>query len=714
MNQSSGAVLSGKSPFVRPLVPWSGLQMLLATFAILDLELALIRWVGTQIRIAAYFANLVLIGAFLGMGLGVALGRRRPEWFRHVFVALAVLVGILSLAEPCGFSDMRFPDPAISLWGGEKSAAYWGDFSRSVLALFACFWGIVTIFVFAGIPVGWLFARMKPLTAYRFDVLGSLLGVLVISLCSWLGAPPPVWFGAGLIALLMLDLRPLNVVLAVVVVAAAAWSSGSAVFSPYNRIDVVPMDKQAARGAAMPQWTLNVNRDFHQFMHDLRMSPEEAAAMKTDRAWIRSVYELPFKVTDRHDRALVVGAGTGNDVAAALRQGFGQVLSVDIDPRIIDLGRRLHPEQPYSDPRAVPVVNDARAFFSQNPEEKFDVVCYGLLDSHAMFSAMSSLRLDNYVYTREGIASGWQHVNEQGVLSVSFSVFGGDWVQQRMYRLIRQATGIAPVVVPHGYNYGTTFIVGRHLTRERVQAAYPAMKIVDFSEDVSVAVPTDDWPFLYLRPHTVPTTYLVVLALLALSSFSVIRRVYGAETFRAGTFDLQMFLLGTAFMLMETRMVTELSLLFGSTWVVNSCVFAGVLTMVLAANWVAERFSIRNITRWYWPLTLSLMVVTLFSAGVLNQLPLLPRALLAGALFSTPVFFAGVIFSTLLNRRANTSSALGSNLCGATLGGLLEYLSTILGMKAITILALGIYLLSALAHRSGTVFDREAARSPIG
>src|SRR5205085_9790436 len=107
-------------------------------------------------------------------------------------------------------------------------------------------------------------------------------------------------------------------------------------------------------------------------------------------------YDLPFHIPIQKRRALIVGAGTGNDVAAALRNGFADVVSVDIDPTIMNVGRALHPERPYSDPRTHPVVNDARAWFEQHRGETFDVIDFGLLDSHAMFSSMASLRLDNY------------------------------------------------------------------------------------------------------------------------------------------------------------------------------------------------------------------------------------------------------------------------------------------------------------------------------
>src|SRR5438045_8143588 len=94
----------------------------LCTFAILALELGLIRWTGGQIRIVAYFANLILIAAFLGMGLGVVLGRRRPQLVHAALPALAILSIVLAAAAPLGLVDMRFPDPTIYLLQGDERA----------------------------------------------------------------------------------------------------------------------------------------------------------------------------------------------------------------------------------------------------------------------------------------------------------------------------------------------------------------------------------------------------------------------------------------------------------------------------------------------------------------------------------------------------------------------------------------------------------------
>ena len=65
--------------------------------------------------------------------------------------------------------------------------------------------------------------------------------------------------------------------------------------------------------------------------------------------------------------------------------------AVEIDPTILYLGRRLHPERVYADPRTKAVVNDARTFIRQT-SERFDTIIYGLLDSHTNLGAMTNVR----------------------------------------------------------------------------------------------------------------------------------------------------------------------------------------------------------------------------------------------------------------------------------------------------------------------------------
>ena len=669
------------------------MQLAAATFGILALELALIRWASGQVRVLAYFNNLILIAAFLGMGLGLALGRRWPGLLHLTLPLLTPLAALLALAPQLGLTHFRFPDTSIVLWGGEAAVGL-GELVRCVAIVLGFFWSIVAVFVAAGGAVGHLFGRLPVLRAYTWDLVGSLAGVLALTLVTALGTGPPVWLFAGTLPFLLLSRRLSSAVAAGAIVLAGWISIDGAVFSPYSRIDL-SRDIESQGGAI----TLEVNRDFHQYMHDLSpaalASPSLSRWQRQHKADLERVYDLPFVLGDARGRALVVGAGTGNDAQAALRGGFREVVSVEIDGTVVDLGRRLHPEQPYSDSRSRLVVDDARAFFERYRGAPFDVVCYGLLDSHALFSAMSTLRLENYVYTREGIAAAWRHVAPNGLLAIDFSVFAGDWIADRLYWTMFEATGRLPIAIDHGMQYGRTFVVTREPARLHLERVQPYPIVAPTAPRDAVRTTTDDWPFLYVRPGQVPWGYLIVLALILASGTLATRRTFAAAI--AGRdFDGPLFFMGAAFLLLETRGVTTLSLLFGSTWVVNAAVFLGVLVMALAANQLVERRPPRAVLAWFVPLLASVALVAMLPTSALDRFSLPVRGLLGGLLIALPIGVAGVVVSSLLARARRPAAALGSNLIGALVGGCLEYASMWLGLRAMAAVAFVFYAVALL------------------
>jgi spermidine synthase len=677
----------------------TGWRIGLVTYGILVLELALIRWTSSQVRVFAYFNNVVLICAFLGMGSGVALGRRWPGLIHFVLPLLLVLALPLAFSEPLGFVAMRFPDHTIALWGGEQAANPW-LFARNLGIFCGLLLLIMAVFACAGAPLGALFVRLPALRAYTADLMGSLLGVVSFTVLAWCELGPAWWLALGGLPFVLLTRRLWSLGLLALVVVLGQYTAVGVWFSPYNRIEL------AETGVGGTE--LRVNRDFHQYMYDLRDSRLEADADPVQR-WIagelRRLYDLPFTINAQRSAALIVGAGTGNDVQAALRNGYGEVISVDIDGRIIAIGREQHPEKPYADPRAKPVVNDARAYFGRDREKKFDVVCYGLLDSHAMSSAMSTLRLDNYVYTEEGIRAAWLRVKPEGHLSLAMSVAAGQWFVDRLYWTIAKATGREPLALfSQMYGGVVTFIVPGE------SAALDQMKLgkrsrIHARADLDHTLTTsDDWPFLYLRPRAFPWGYLVVLGFVLLVAALAVRPVFGVG--RGGaSFDWVLFLMGAAFLLIETRGVTSLSLLFGSTWVVNSVVFGGILTMVLAANLVVQRGNWSDVTPWFVALFAAVVLLWWFPLEWLSQLPLAARGICGGLLTGLPIGLAGVIVPILLARAAEPAAALGANLLGAVLGGALEYLSMASGLKSMALMALALYLAAFLVFRA-----RERAR----
>jgi len=662
----------------------------LTTFGILALELALIRWTSSQIRIFAYFNNVVLICAFLGVGLGAAMGRRWPGLVHLVLPGLVVLALPLAFSEALGLVTMRFPDQSIMLWGAQESAANLGLFARNVGVFLGLLAMVTAVFVCCGAPLGYLFGRMATLRAYQADLFGSLLGVAAFTLLSWVDATPPWWLALGALPFVWLAGTTWAAAALVIVCSLGQLSVNGALFSPYNRIDLV-----TAPGGSVE---LQVNRDFHQYMFDLSdrtlAQPGATAGLRE----LRDLYDLPFVLNAQRKTALVVGAGSGNDVQAALRNGYPQVTCVDIDSRILRLGRELHPEKPYAHPGARAVADDARAFFEKQRDTTFDVVCYGLLDSHAMSSAMSTLRLDNYVYTEEGIRAGWKRVGPGGHLSLAISCMAGRWFFERLYWTVTRATGREPIAFYSALHGGTvTYVVPREDARllPAVVASRTTLKPEQTMERTQTT--SDDWPYLYIRPGAMPWGYIAVLG--AVLGFAVLcaRAVFGFGAKRGagaegGGFHRPLFLMGAAFLLIETRGVTSLSLLFGSTWVVNSAVFGGILIMVLLGNAAVLRWQWTNPLPWFAPLLAAVALLYVFPLSWLHTLPLGWRGLLGGLLTGLPIGLAGVIVPMLLKRAANPAAALGANLLGAVLGGCLEYFSMLGGIGALALLAAVLYL----------------------
>ncbi len=70
-------------------------QLFLTSFAILFLELALIRFIPAYVRYLGYFTNFILLGAFLGIGLGCLVAKSKLNigpFFPFIFLLLIIII----------------------------------------------------------------------------------------------------------------------------------------------------------------------------------------------------------------------------------------------------------------------------------------------------------------------------------------------------------------------------------------------------------------------------------------------------------------------------------------------------------------------------------------------------------------------------------------------------------------------------------------------
>jgi hypothetical protein len=664
----------------------------------LYLELAVIRWVAGEVRVFSYFKNLTLLAAFLGLAIGFGIVRRRdirPAYAPLLAALFLVVVGIK-------LASARFP---LLVPGGVDEvlmSAFSSEHWISVLLFFGPLTIVFLIAMFLFVPVGQAvgieMAERRPLPAYAVNVGASLVGVWVFAATSALETPPVLWFGLaslGMIgyAVLRKILTWPYVALQLAVLAGLALTAGDSIWSPYQRLQLAEVSVRGqVDGRSLPAgYQLDTQVGFHQYAYDL--SPEFLEGIPAgtpDLHVLARIYDQPYDFIESGGDVLIVGAGMGNDVAAALRAQVGHVDAVEIDPRIQALGAALHPEHPYADARVRPVIDDARSFL-QRTEARYDGIVFGLLDSHTLLSGIAGVRLDSYVYTEQAFAAVRQHLEENGVVAVTFLTIE-PWIEDRLGRILVGQFGPDAVWVSRSV-LGTTYLAGP-VDRALASAAGLAPWEPDPSLDRS-PVPTDDWPYLYLRSRSIPTVDWQFLAVIGVVVLLIMARSF-PMVLRP---DWHFWLLGAAFLLIEFKSITELALLFGTTWLVNAIAISGVLVMILLANVVVLRRRRVSLNVAFVLLGLSLLFLYLLPLQALNALPFLPRLILGGGALSIPLFFSGLIFAESLRRAGEVSRPMASNLAGAMVGGLLEYGSLVWGIKSLYLMALGLYLAAWLALR---------------
>jgi hypothetical protein len=210
-------------------------------------------------------------------------------------------------------------------------------------------------------------------------------------------------------------------------------------------------------------------------------------------------------------------------------------------------------------------------------------------------------------------------------------------------------------------------------------------------------LPTDAWPFLYLRDPVVPGLNLRAMVLVALASLGIFATIHPVRpTWPSG----RMFFLGAGFMLLEAKSIVQMALLFGSTWVVSAVVSGAILLTILAANLFVTLARPTRTRGIYLLLAAGLGINAVVPMSELLPLAGPIRAFACCALVFAPLFFAGVIFAISFRDSPRPALALGSNVAGVIVGGMAENLSLVLGFNNLVFVAIALYSLSALGHRN--------------
>lgn len=666
------------------------MRLFLVSLLILFAEVMCIRWFAVEVPLLRVFPNLTLMVVFIGVSIGLATYKKSQI---SPVVLTGAIVGTLScmiLAKPLHLHDLALTDPQGMI--------------LSLLVLGIIILNLSAVFIALGKGLGLEFSTLPVLRSYLLNLLGSLCGVVLFALVSLFSLPPALWIVVAASLTYILTGKKYVLAVAVPLSVAALISYQHSVWSPYGHIEIVPDNRDEGTViGAHNNYLLCSNGDFFHGGTHIEPAPSfQAIGVVYKGVSQRALYyrywlELPYLVASAWDKVLVLGAGSGNDVQTAIEHGAKHIDAVEIDSYIADCGFKIHPDRPYTNADKVKVwVEDARTFL-RNDKNRYDLIQFAYLDPGSTLRITPFLRTDNFVYTKESLRSAVEHLTADGIVTLSFATGGGEPATRRLYETITEAYGKPPLALVQDYTGSCFFFFGPGLkSLSQADFALAGLRLWPGKGEFSGTRPsTDDWPFLYLDfTNSALAIYLFVLTTAVLLPLTAL--IKGIS----GTFvmseSMPMFFLGAAFMLMETKSIIALSLLFGSTWIVNAVVISLILLLSCLANWIAGRIPLKALSVWFGCLLLFLLVDYSYHVPASTTIHPLLVAFAATSICCFPVFFGGIIFSTLLKRASSPIMSLSANIMGVAFGGLLENICVASGIKSLSLVALALYLLAGL------------------
>lgn len=669
----------------RPLQPTEQVTLLRTTYRLLlssalmlFLELALIRWLGSNVLHLSYFSNFVLLGSFLGIGLGFLVARLRftlLPWSPLILAALVAFVRYAPVKINRTSSDIIYFTAADA-----TGPPVW-------VTLPLIFIAVAAILIGPAEAVGRCFKDLKPLDAYRIDLIGSIVGILSFTAMSFLRAPSVAWgviVALAYIALLLPRLRqrsastiPAGIGIvaagALVVLLGLESAATGITWSPYYKVYTEAIYSPAEDG---PRTRIDVNGVPHQEVRTVE------TRLRDEPQYSKAYERFP---NNSLGNVLIVGAGSGGDVAIALSKGAKHVDAVEIDPRMQQIGREIHPNKPYADPRVDVHINDGRAFLEQS-DTKYDLILFALPDSLVLVNGASAIRLESFLFTRGAVEAARDHLAVGGGFSM-YNYYRENRLIDRLGGTLADVFGHDPCVDRIG---GAQAVISAGITTadQSCNPAEPALAVT------RTAPATDDRPFVYFFGNSLPKIYLGAIAAILLLSLLLVRALAGP--FKGMRSYADLFFMGAAFLLLETKNVSSFALLFGTTWVVNAIVFTGVLMAVLLAVETTRHFRTPPLPVVYAGIAVSLLVSYAVPNTVLLGLGVAPRLFLAVVLAFAPIYLANVAFSKRFAVSDDSRAAFAINILGAMVGGCLEYLGLLTGYRNLLILAGLLYLVAFL------------------
>lgn len=717
--------------------------LIFVSFIILFLELLVIRLIGTEIRIFAYFSNLVLLATFIGLGFGMIINKSLPVAISAVALFLVVAASSTNYIVRWPNLDFKFFSGVTELLAPLSESYIWltaNTYSKSGIIigfflLIVLFINLILIFMPLGQITGNILGKhKKPILAYSINIAASLVGMWAFQTFSLSRLTPYFGIVLAIVGLYFLTKdkaeKYLIVAIAIATIVFIAPKSQPEKFratywSPYQKLTLSASGKDPSETNPQPEgWYLEVNNVGYMALNNLSEDYREIVRQEFKKMYgdnppidqkYSDSYTLPFEFKKEPNNVLIIGAGAGNDAAAAVRknlvtgpdglkipdptQKIPLVDAVEIDPTIVEIGQKYHHEKPYRDPNVNVIVDDGRSFMEKT-DKKYDLVIMSLADSHTLSSSLSNLRLDHYLYTKESFAQIKGLLKDDGILFLTFEVtrpWIGDRLNRGLVDVFNQEPKIFEVRSGGVFGWGGySFVVSKNpqtlkdiLANNNDLDQFVVNNQRVFNTDTQPL--TDNWPYLYLDKPRLPLIHVVVALFFGSVLLIARKRILGTNKL-----NWAMFFWGAAFLLFEFQNVSKASLLFGVTWQTNLFMISAILVLLLFANWTVQKKLISSMVA-FLLLIASLVLQILLPLETLNNFGLWQKIVFASLVLNLPLYFGGMIFTDMFAKSQDKANAFGSNFLGAVFGGLAEMLSFLFGIHALLYIVIILYSIGFLA-----------------
>ncbi len=698
------------------------IQLFIISFLSLFIELYVIRFLGCNFRIFIVFKTLPLIACFLGLGVG--FNYQKTQAFKLAPFALFLFILSAVMLDYQNIGLCGFPSVANFQWQNHLFENL--SFSMYLVIIPVLCFGPFFLCYTIGSQLGILFTELPALPAYSVDLLGAICGSIIFSVLAYAQF--------SLTQLLIIPIFILIIYSTGFQLKSIKWYFNIAILVLTPLLMLIPIEPKftsfapvSRQDTQLTYWSplqridstlfhtpnhqifgleLGVNRAHYQFLFTNsnldfinKLASKRLKGIITDRI---SQYEIPFTFSPQQklDNVLIIGAGTGQNVLAAVQNKAKHIDAVEIDPVIIKLGKLYNPSFHNDNVR---IINDDARHFLNTTKQKYDLIIFATLDSHSVSGQGSSVRLDCYVYTKESLESAKRLLNPDGYVFLNFAS-GTPWIRARLINTVRAVFGDNLLILTNNFkyygSYDLSFIYNPTLQLNNIYVSPDFIKINPKPVNFSHKVLTDDYPFLYVQPDVIDWYYLIILGEILILSLIPSYKVFVQKS---NALYWQLFFLGAGFLLLELTNIARLTLIYGTTWFTSALVINGILIMTWIANLIVinfkpliEKFQIQIYCWLFFLLLISKFIMVNNFLLWINNYYL--GSFILMIILILPVFFAGLIFPIAFAKADSQAKAFTYNLLGAILGGILEYCSFYIGNSWLIIISASLYLISFMFY----------------